>query len=95
MQVVEIWNSVAEAAGLGRCYVPRGCTFQPVDGKIQIGLATWVVGDSTATTGEDRGLLILNQHRPYLEMLLKILQHGWMSIVIGPRGAGKAQIVTL
>ncbi|VDM27842.1 unnamed protein product [Hydatigera taeniaeformis] len=28
-------------------------------------------------------------------MLLKILQHGWMAIVIGPRGAGKRSVVHL
>lgn len=80
---------MAEETGVGRCYIPRGCTYPPIGNKLQIGLSTWYVNggqsqhDSTADS-----LLILNQHRLYLEMLLKILQHGWMSILIGPRGAG-------
>lgn len=82
---------MAEVVGLGRCYVPRGCTYPPIKGKLQIGLASWAVDESSVAIKKDHGLLILNQHRPYLEMLLKILQHGWMSIVIGPRGAGEAQ----
>uniref|UniRef100_A0A5K3FIW9 VWFA domain-containing protein n=1 Tax=Mesocestoides corti TaxID=53468 RepID=A0A5K3FIW9_MESCO len=96
-RVVELWNQVAadhvDDADLCRCYVPQGQTF-PVEGnKLQIGLSTWRV-DGDLVCG-DPSLLVLNQHRPYLEMLLKILQLGWMSIVVGPRGAGKRSLVHL
>lgn len=85
---MDLWNHVARQANLGRCYIPQGHTFPLVAGKLQIGLSTWLVECPIVIDVEDNGLLILNQHRPYLEMLLKILQHGWMSIVVGPRGAG-------
>uniref|UniRef100_A0A0R3T203 Midasin n=1 Tax=Rodentolepis nana TaxID=102285 RepID=A0A0R3T203_RODNA len=95
-RVIELWNGVAEETGLGRCYIPRGCTYPPIGNKFQIGLSTWSVnGAETRTEIIEDSLLILNQHRPYLEMLLKILQHGWMSILIGPRGAGKRSLVHL
>nr|CDS31811.2 midasin [Hymenolepis microstoma] len=95
-RVIELWNDVAEETGLGRCYIPRGCTHPLIENKIQIGLSTWSVNlDESRNESIEDGLLILNQHRPYLEMLLKILQHGWMSILIGPRGAGKRSLVHL
>ncbi|VDK34052.1 unnamed protein product [Taenia asiatica] len=93
-KVVELWNHVAEQAGLGRCYIPRGHTYPPEAGKLQIGLSTWPFEDPISSR-DDNGLLILNKHRPYLEMLLKILQHGWMTIVVGPRGVGKRSLVHL
>ncbi|CDS41244.1 midasin [Echinococcus multilocularis] len=93
-KVVELWNHVAEQAGLGRCYIPRGYTYPLEAGKLQIGLSTWPVEDPIPNS-DDNGLLILNQHRPYLEMLLKILQCGWMTIVVGPRGVGKRSLVHL
>ena len=77
---------MAEKRGLGRCYVPLGRTFPLIAGKLQVGLSTWPVVEGDVHGGDD--LLILNQHRPYLEMLLKILQHGWMCILAGPHGAG-------
>lgn len=87
-QVVELWDRVAEQTGLGRCYIPRGHTYPPEAGKLQIGLSTWPL-EGPISSRDDNGLLILNKHRPYLEMLLKILQHGWMTIVAGPRGVGR------
>ncbi|KAL5111458.1 Midasin [Taenia crassiceps] len=92
-KVVELWDHVAEQTGLGRCYIPRGYTYPLEAGKLQIGLSTWSVEDPISTRDDD--VLILNEHRPYLEMLLKILQHGWMTIVVGPRGAGKRSLVHL
>lgn len=94
-----MWNEVADSiegfdAHTNRAYLPQGRVVQvrQKEGlKLQVGIANWSpaldIGSRNNYSG-DPNLLLLNHHRNYLEMLLKTLQMGWMSIIAGPRGSG-------
>nr|VZI14611.1 unnamed protein product [Spirometra erinaceieuropaei] len=102
-KVMDLWHEVAASVAAteadfdeatSRCYLPQGRLSVLGDKHLQVGLASFRIRDQSAQAPVSQ-LLLLHQHRSYLELLLKTLELGWMPIVVGPRGSGKRSLVHL
>ncbi|KER24406.1 hypothetical protein T265_07921 [Opisthorchis viverrini] len=85
-KVAELWNSVCRERGATDMvyYKPLG-RISIVNNTLRIGNAGF---DTVPTVDFSKlpNLLFLDQQRSQLESLLKILEMGWMAILVGPPG---------
>ncbi|KAF8562123.1 hypothetical protein P879_04155 [Paragonimus westermani] len=96
-KVADLWQEVCSESQITELmvyYKPLG--YMRLIGKkqLRVGLAGF---DHISNLDANKlpNYLILDQHRGVAESLLKILEMGWMAILVGPPGSGKRTLVNI
>ncbi|GAA54864.1 midasin [Clonorchis sinensis] len=94
-KIAELWNSVCRERGATDMvyYKPLG-RVSLVNNILRIGVTGF---DTVPTVDPSKlpNLLLLDHQRSQLESLLKILEMGWMAILVGPPGCGKRTLTNI
>ncbi|KAG5454893.1 AAA ATPase midasin [Clonorchis sinensis] len=94
-KIAELWNSVCRERGATDMvyYKPLG-RVSLVNNILRIGVTGF---DTVPTVDASKlpNLLLLDHQRSQLESLLKILEMGWMAILVGPPGCGKRTLTNI
>ncbi|KAF6779511.1 hypothetical protein AHF37_00876, partial [Paragonimus kellicotti] len=96
-KVADLWREVCSESQIPELmvyYKPLGYMRLIDRRQLRVGLAGF---DHISNLDADRlpNYLILDQHRGAAESLLKILEMGWMAILVGPPGSGKRTLVNI
>ncbi|KAF5403822.1 hypothetical protein PHET_02306 [Paragonimus heterotremus] len=96
-KVADLWREVcseSQTPELMVYYKALGCMRLINRRQLRVGLAGF---DRISSLDADSvpNYLILDQHRGTAESLLKVLEMGWMAILVGPPGSGKRTLVNI